>query len=1061
MTDPYEKIIDNRAGLLDESLEGLVEDVFSYHLGSVLPDNAEPQQMRLDIGAGYVFLSGLRRILPLLSNLREHQLLSEITEEKWGTEAPIRVVMGSQTTRQTKDVLLQLLKLQFASFEDDELRVLGDLMADNLIEFRVQYNRRFHAKIFNFYHGSEVPSATWVGSANLTSAGLSDNIELSVPVDYVKPKTRKNFRAWFDSLWRMSSPDLDALEIINEIRESEYIHLSPRIFFMSLAKLLGKEYLFDVMTETSEANLLLDFQTLSYSIVMDRLRRFGGVILANSVGLGKSYVACQVMRSLIRSNPEHDCLLIYPPRIETEWRNLLSEFGIDSKVVAISRGILQKPPEDTEDRDDFFDSAIHEGKYSVIVVDECHNFRNPSNRRTNLDNIIKRNPQAVVLMVSATPINLGIKDLFSLIDLFYRGDITGRFSNQGLKRLYDTTKSKVLSTADADLSLDTVQNIRNLENELVLKISWRIVQEHFKDDIYRLARSDVMYEEPDISELKYDYPKSIRRGLFDRIVPFLQGLNYEPAKLWDGEGYKDDKNLTFWYKWQLYKRLESSLFAFYKSVQNMYVRFSLFLKTFEENKIAQDIEENKYLEDDGFDLDSLIDEDRLSVALNTYKEQSASVCEQIVERLMEDVASIKDMLETLNEEVGALSDIPYPDDKKLEALRETLKEKRVPMIVFSQYADTIDYLDNALKQENLRFEAIHGGMSKGKDMLLRRYEAGDIDIILTTDVLSEGVSIPRADAIINYDLPYNPVVLVQRAGRALRITNPKKLLVYNFVPDKRIDKELALYEKLDVRLRTILDIVGLDFVIWLMEEKKVKGVHERERRKFLENYEEYKKALANQNPDDMILRVSLPSETEVDRILKRVIREFGLVLEDLADIPTLKRTFYTCLRGERGLATVTREGLDNLSVRGLKEYFMPCTSDALPSWFQEEKESQLKAQRERLIRDRLSRKHIPRKHVRLNRDLRSVFDILQDETERKMIHRVRRLVESQALTEDEFDTIRRAVDEFLSSSSSLVPDETIVQKSEAWTRMSAIVANSKWLGNESFNLEAFIVYKGE
>ncbi|MBE0525148.1 MAG: DNA/RNA helicase, superfamily II, partial [Methanosarcinales archaeon] len=839
MNNILSKVVDNYAAVIEDGKEGAVREIFEYYAAKCI-ETPSDFGLRMDIGTGYLFFSGFKESYNIFNDLKVNDILKNVADdEKWDSKAPIRVVMGRETSKFTKEILLSIIRDNISNFNDETVELLENLVKNDLIEFRVFLDRKFHVKIYNFYLRSSIPDDIWAGSANFTKAGLTDNIELCIPMQTTS-ETRELFRDWFDALWGMASKDLNMLAIIENVKESKYIYLHPMNFFTKLIHLLNKMYLLEDEVEGDE-NILLEFQNLSYYIVMERLQKYGGYILANSVGLGKSYVAAQAMKAYLKQNPDKRCLLIYPPRMETEWKGYLEEFGIFDHMDMISMGILQKPPYGDAD-EGVFDHRTYSDKYSLIVADEAHHYRNENNRRQNIQNLIKSNGNAEVLLLTATPVNLSSKDLFSLVDLFYQGENVSRFEGQGLRELYDTT-SRELKDSKYELNKDLLEKIKRIEKELNLKITWRIVQDHFKEDLWKLSGEKLKYEEPDTREVSFTYPDEYKEKIFDNIITFLANLKYEPAKLWDGQGYKDDKNLQFWYKWQLYKRLESSLYAFYKSVYYLKIRFALYRETLEKGVwIDRDNLDTLPFELGKQEYRAVIDETRHRVIFDSFHEQDSSIQEQILANHSSDLALIDEMLNTLKEVFGELEEIPYKDDKKIQNLKEILQDNLrdgKPTIVFSQYKDTIDYLYKSLNGDIEKIDYIHGASDKSKDKLIERFQKGDVDIILTTDILSEGVNIPRAVSVINFDLPYNPVLLVQRAGRALRITNPKKLLIYNFKPETEIDKELDLYEKLDLRLKTILDIVGLDFIVWLMDEKDIKEIHEAEKQQYLEKFGEY------------------------------------------------------------------------------------------------------------------------------------------------------------------------------------------------------------------------------
>lgn len=440
---PFERIIDNNAEILEDQKEGSVRDVLEYYVKKVIENEEENGlKFRMDIGTGYLFFSGFKETADLLQDLIDKDLLTNIQEEDWDSEAPIRVVMGPETSEITKDILTSLIKDDISKYQDSAVELLKKLIEDNLIEFRVFLDRKFHAKIYNFYQSSKYPDDIWAGSANFSKGGLSNNIELSIPMHTTSAR-RELFREWFDELWKQSTQDLDVLEIIDEVEEHSFLKYHPRIFFSKLIKLLNKDYLLQE-EKTCTDNILLDFQNLSYYIVMERLQKYGGYILANSVGLGKSYVACQAIRSYQRENPDKKCLIVYPPRVKSEWETYVKEeFEIFDSVDMISMGKLQKTPYEDREDDYYFDHRDFAEEYSLIVVDEIHHYRNPSNRTKNLKSIISSNPQADSLFLSATPVNLGSEDLFNIIDLFYRGENVHKFENQGLRELYDRTRQDV------------------------------------------------------------------------------------------------------------------------------------------------------------------------------------------------------------------------------------------------------------------------------------------------------------------------------------------------------------------------------------------------------------------------------------------------------------------------------------------------------------------------------------------------------------------------------------------------------------------------------------------
>ncbi|APX96856.1 helicase-related protein [Natronorubrum daqingense] len=900
MRDIGNRVIDNNAGLLTDEKEGSVQDVFEHYLKKAIEED-RANSFRMDIGTGFLFFSGFETISDTFQELIETDTISQIEDPDWGTEAPIRVVMGPETSNRTKSILLSLVTDQVIEYDDEAIEVLRQLIKRDLVDFRVITDRKFHPKLYSFYLRSDVPDDIWAGSANFSKGGLQNNIELSVQMQ-TGNQDRELFREWFDKLWEYGEEDLDVLEVLENVQQSDYVYQPPSVFFAKLIRYLDRDYLLDSTTST-DGSPLLEYQNLTYNIVMERLQRYGGYILSNSVGTGKTYVAAQTAATYQRRSPDKEILVIAPSNVTEEWIEVFEEFNIDSETEFLSMGMLQKQPlEEATEGDRVFDYREYTDRFSLIIVDEAHNYRNDSNRRNNLEDIIRQNNDSDVLLTSATPINISPEDLFSLIDLFYRAGRVQQFEKAGLKSHYESTRQelKQLDNYD-DLSNSLIQDIKKIENELSIKITWRIIQEEFKEDLRELAGDDVEYDDPEITEEEYDYPSRYQSEVFEEIVPFLDQLNYEPSKLWDGQGYQDFDNLIFRHKWRLYKRLESSLKAFHDSIDNLHKRFILYYESLKRD-IA--IEENDVsslsTSVDPQEAANATDFERLETVVGTYRTLDSDLQEKVLTNLKSDIDLIGQMLDRIRSSFGQSSTVPYPGDRKVTRLRSIIEDeltKDKPVVIFSQYSDTVEYLYQSLSSEFGGVRRIHGGLSKDKEEFVSAFNRGEFDVIITTDMLAEGVNIPRADVIVNFDLPYNPITLIQRTGRALRITNPKKVEVHNFRPADSIDRELELYEKLDARLDTILDIVGLDFIVWLMDEKKVEQLHEDEREEYVESLADYNETIATSDPSEIAPEQTPPEETRTDRILRRAIDTYNLTSDDVTAVsPSIRRPIYTVLK---------------------------------------------------------------------------------------------------------------------------------------------------------------------
>lgn len=1063
MNDPTELLINNDAGVLDADREGSLRDVFEYHVEQALSQEGDgPRSVRIDIGSGFVFLSGFAETADLFRALAETDLLRPVDDDGWGTRAPIRVLMGAETNVATKKFLTGSVTNDFNAYSSETLDLLRRLVADGVIEFRTYLDRPYHAKMYSFYFDSSVPEHVWAGSANFTAGGLSNNIEICVPVG-TTGEARELYRKWFDELWGKASSDLDILKVIDEVDSSDHLYYPPKTFFSKLIGILDKQYLLDDESGVSN-DILLEFQNLSYYIVMERLQKYGGYLLANSVGLGKSYVACQAMRTYLSQLPGRDCLVVAPSNLlsEDEWKGYLAEFEIEDRVDLLSMGELQKTPYQERESDDFyFDHREYAERYSLVVVDEIHNYRNNSNRRKNLENIIDGNTDADCLFLSATPINLGTEDLFQIIDLLYRGHAVYKFEDQGIRELYDRTRREIKSLDAEYPDKQSLEQVEKIEQELTLKISWRIVREYFEEDLRELGGSNT-YSEPEIGEIAFDYTVGQKKNIFDNIVPFLEGLHYEPAKLWDGREYQDEKNLTFWYKWQLYKRLESSLFAFYKSIRNLRNRFYVYATAINQHDLSYEDEELMPGIDSRYE--KLVDDERLRTVVKSYNSLDDETATAVLGRLRDDLAEIDAMLDRLKSEVGEMESVPYTHDPKLGELRKILSEnddKNRPTIVFSEWKDTIEYLYRSLETDVERIGYVHGSSPRSKERAVSEFQNGEIDVLLTTDMLAEGVNLPRADSIVNFDLPYNPVLLVQRAGRALRITNPKQIFVYNFRPDESVDMELELYDRLNLRMKTILDVVGLDFVVWMMDEKRVEEIHEEEREEYLEHYDEYRTRVATTNPDELVSD-TVPEESKLDRTLRRAINAYGIT-DDTVDRLSgeIKRPMYTLLEGRPGLFAVARSGDRVRTINEVRDT-VTGTRDADRGLTESDRESLdrlMEQARKETLRQRTSKRDLSSDVDTLISDIDECRYRLDSPEMKSSLSSITELLADDIYQPEEVERIRIAVDEIMEVPDIFKSIDDQIEQRDLWGELEQL---SQKLPNErSIKLKALIKYCGD
>nr|WP_255767683.1 helicase-related protein [Haladaptatus halobius] len=983
--------------------------------------------------------------------------------------------MGQQTDRYTKQILQDLLRGSLGMYDSDAANVLRELLENEFLEIRVVEDERFHAKIYNFYlTDGPNPDDTWNGSANFSSSGLSRNIELSMPVQTTF-ESRRRIRSWFDKLWEKATPDLDILETLNEAQEGRSIYYSPKTFFAAIIAVLDKDYLLEDAPGTSKEQLL-DFQDFSYRIVMSRLETYGGYILANSVGTGKTYVAGQVAKTYLRSrrvgpDTEGRVLAVVPNTVIEEWNDTLAEFEIQDEVDVISMGQFQKTHRSEADGSvPTFDERSYSEEYRLIIVDEAHNYRNNSNRRNNLERVIRSNPAARVLLLSATPINLSPNDLFQLIDLFRNGARQNRFEKHELHQHYIETRARFKGLDDyEDFDRSLLNDIRQIEHELSLKLTWRILANEYEHDLRALGGEDVAYYEPAVEEVPYSYPHSYRRNIFDEIVPFLEDLNYESAKLAGGDTYDPDKNVIFFRKWRLYKQLESSIVAFDEGLRNLYDRTRLYHATLRNRQALTAETPAELVEDLSRDrVNHLLggDLDRLHRFTEGFESVTEDTREEILRRMSADVERVREMMERVERYAGDATTVPRNNDTKAEQFVRLIADavdQDQPILVFSEFVATVEYLAEVVQEElpDVNVGAIHGQTNQSKENFVDAFQSGEYDVAITTELLAEGVNLPRADVVINYDLPYNPTALIQRLGRALRITNPKQIYVRNFTPTGSIDRELELYDTLDARLENIVQIAGLDFVVWMMDEERIDSMRSQEQEEYLEHLQEYKQSLSSANPSET-LDDERSARDPIDIALEQAIEEHNIdaSLIDRVPIPNSKPIYTTLQQAESsGLGVIGQIGnttavwssfqrsvSGSSSVRGLTDADWTALEDLV-----EEREAAV-------LREQTTQGNLGRTGE-IHALVRDARDRLTDGDMRVVLTDVLTGLENNTFRPEEEDAVKTTCETILDYPTMVRNiDESVAQR-ESWQRLKSLVESAGDGSDDGVNVAPIAIAK--
>lgn len=696
----------------------------------------------------------------------------------------------------------------------------------------------------------------------------------------------------FDTLWNDQNKMQDVTDIVIENISNAYNENSPEfIYFMTLYHVFS-EFLEDISEDTlpNEAtgfkqsqiwNKLYDFQKDAVLAIINKLEKYNGCILADSVGLGKTFTALAVIKYY--ENRNKSVLVLCPKKLAENWNtykdnyvnNPIAKDRLNYDVLFhtdLSRNGGQSNGLDLD--------RLNWGNYDLVVIDESHNFRNGGELSGNdakenrylrlLNKVVRAGVKTKVLMLSATPVNNRFNDLKNQLALAYEGDssqINDRLNtSKSIDEIFrqaqtafnawsklepeDRTTDALLRTLDFDFFevLDSVTIARSRKH---------IEKYYDTAEIGKFPeRLKPISKRPNLTDLKstINYNQIYEQLMMLSLCIYTPSNYIFPSKL---EKYMDKShhkgnNLTQLGREQgiqrlmsinLLKRLESSVYSFNLTLKRIHDLIKDTIKTID------DYERNGGTIIDAYDMsESEFDiEDGNSDLFTVGKKVKIDLNDMDYKTWRDELEKDADTLELLT---LMMADITPEHDSKLQALFSLLDEKiahpinegNKKVIIFSAFSDTAEYLYENIsrymeEKYGLNTAVITGTIdgkttikgfkatlnnvltcfspiSKGKDLLMPNQKE-DIDILIATDCISEGQNLQDCDYLVNYDIHWNPVRIIQRFGRVDRIGSKNKYIqLVNFWPDMTLDDYINLKSRVETRMKiSVMTSTGDDDLI--------------------------------------------------------------------------------------------------------------------------------------------------------------------------------------------------------------------------------------------------------
>ncbi len=867
---PAHDIIDNRKEILVD------------HINRILSSTESAS-----FAVGYFFLSGLTSIAEKLKDVKELRLLIgnttnqetleqlaegyrrlELVKDAAEAQSYPKRTEARQIVQETAENIRSSMELMDQTDEGESLiKEMVRMIEEKRLKVKVYTKGRLHAKAYIFDYGIVFDGAgkpvdrhekgiAIVGSSNLTLSGVTHNTELNVVVQ--GNDNHDELVLWFNELWK-ESPDFDEA-LMYEMKQSWAVApVRPYDIYMKTIYSLVKDRLEgeddrDILFDSEITRDLAVFQKVVLKRAIQIIRDYGGVFVADVVGLGKSYIGAAIVKQFERTDHARP-LIICPAALVEMWERYNEAYELNARV--LSMGLLR------EDDEDGLNMLLKDAKYrdrDFLLLDESHNFRYPDTQRYQvLQQFLSTGRHCCFL--TATPRNKSAWDVYSQLKLFHQDDKTDLpIDPPDLKQYF-----KLIEKGDKKLP-DLLANvlIRRTRNNILrwygfdAETHQPVDPSKFREYLDGQRRAYVMvggrhqfFPKRELETIEYSIEDTYQ-GLYQELRSYLgksrKGYLIEPIPgvlsyarygLWHfvvkdkqrrepyASLHRAGVNLRGLTRILLFKRFESSVYAFRETIRRLLAVHQRFLEALSDGIVpAGDDAQTILYEPNYAEEQDLMD--ALRQASGRYDAADFDM-DRLRQHIEHDIELFKKMLK-LVEPITPEKDAKL-QKLKTELLKDPLREGK--KLIFTQYADTARYLFDNLNPQGKKadIEVIFSG-DKSKVKVVGRFAPkanpeyrlapgeSELMTVIATDVLAEGLNLQDCDKIVNYDLHWNPVRLIQRFGRIDRIGSDHDVIYgFNFLPEIGIERNLGLKQKLHNRIQELHDSIGEDSAILDHTEK--------------------------------------------------------------------------------------------------------------------------------------------------------------------------------------------------------------------------------------------------
>ncbi len=909
------------------------------------------------------------------------------TQGLWQLPHNIRILIGSRTQSRNRDSLAQLLydnniAIESYKAKNEDLSPLLSLkqaLQENRLNLSFYSKDIVHGAAYQFNYVSAKP-ISFVGSAEFTTNGLLNPLQL---VSEVSPEENSELRSLADTL------NKDSQSINDEFIDLIDRHIQPYspydVYIKSLYEYFRGREISTGEWEDRQSHvyaILSDYQKDGYRQLLHIASKYGGALLCDGVGLGKTFIALMLIERLVQDR-KRIAIIVPKSTREAVWEVLVRQyipsanslFG-NQVVIYNHTDLLRKASGDRDFPAEFDQIRDH---CDAVIIDEAHHFRNLTSKRN--EKLFDITASKIVFMLTATPINNSLFDLQHLMDFFIRKR-DNRFENLGINSIrgYLIQKERAISTLMNPDSSETM-----LQSDYDVINAERILRDDtlFREVVVQRSRSYVRQREKS-SSVTIQFPdrqpprvadyslKATYGGLLDELkrvfmtddpllkfpIYFPLAYRYKPSdKPEDLMAENQQKQLVGLVRTTILKRFESSWVAFQYTCEDLLLKYIAIYKELDPARYAKWQEANslwlytveKHMAERYEHKYSPEDTEEEDFLANLITDPDFHLDKRLF-RIKDLLADMEQDMNLLISFLDHLKNTSPEHDEKVQRLKALVTGDPLlgkhKVLIFTEYRDTARYLYKVLKDSGVRnlFE-IDSSTKVDRLEVIRRFApyynyldesthqkalAYPIRVLITTDILAEGLNLQEAFLLINYDLHWNPVRLMQRIGRVDRRMNPQveerilasrpeekdlrgKMWFWNFLPPRELEDILSLYNRVSHKVLRISETTGLEGQQLLTPDDHFKTL------------KDFNAAYEGQPSTEERLRLLLNEALKQNPGLEAKLEDLPFRLSSVRETPTGTTGIFACYRLpaiQSGVGTELGE---------LKWYFLPDGSDTVLS----------------------------------------------------------------------------------------------------------------------------------